>query len=294
MNILIIGGNSYIAKNFIKKYQNKYNITTISRSATGFEQNIICKDYFDIAEDILASTDVIINCAAIVHNQKKKVSPDEYMKVNYELPVHIAKQAKKAGVNIFIQLSTMSVYGNDEYIDRSTKENPLTPYGKSKLAADMELQKLSDTSFKVAILRFPMVYGPGAPGNIASLIKLIKTGLPLPLYDTKNQRTFTYIENLLSYLNAVIEKQVEGILLLGDLQSISTSELVQSISSSMNKKTILFKLPKWLCNILTIFVPGIMTKLYGSCVIDSSDSLAKLGDIEIISWKDGISNILKN
>ena len=78
------------------------------------------------------------------------------------MTIEVAKKAKKDKVKQFIFLSSMSVYGLEVgTITSETLPNPNTNYGKSKLMAEEALNKLSDDSFKVVILRPPMVYGEG-------------------------------------------------------------------------------------------------------------------------------------
>lgn len=73
----------------------------------------------------------------------------------------------------------MSVFGiNKGIITQSTKPNPKSNYGKSKLLADIEIEKIADEPFKVAILRPPIVYRNGCKGNYQRLKKLaLKTPL---------------------------------------------------------------------------------------------------------------------
>ncbi|MFD3081114.1 NAD-dependent epimerase/dehydratase family protein, partial [Streptococcus agalactiae] len=123
------------------------------------------------------------------------IDPDLYQKVNTELPIELANLAKEAGVDQFIFLSSMSVYGNEEsLISSATKANPSTCYGKSKLAAEAGLKALQSDHFKILIMRPPMVYGPKATGNYARLSKLSKVTPIFPKIG--NQRSMIFIDNL--------------------------------------------------------------------------------------------------
>lgn len=90
--------------------------------------------------------------------------------VNHNLPVEIAVKAKKSGVSQFIFMSTAAVFGSKSIIiNKDTKPEPDTYYGISKLAAEEELVKLGGTNFRVCIVRPPLVYGKGCPGNFQTL-----------------------------------------------------------------------------------------------------------------------------
>src|SRR5699024_4004170 len=70
-------------------------------------------------------------------------------------------------------LSTMSVYGlNEGIINEHTPLKPKTHYGKSKLQAEERIKLLATDTFKVAIIRPPMIYGKGCKGNYQRLRKL--------------------------------------------------------------------------------------------------------------------------
>lgn len=168
-NLLISGANGYLGSSFINQYSDKYNFEKFS---------LLTQKLEDIIFD---SMDVVLHCAALVH-QKVEHPYTKYYEVNVEYPLKLAKLAKENGVKQFVFISTIAVYGEDEEkLDENTVCNPITPYGKSKLEAEKELLKLSDDSFVVSIIRPPMVYGKDAPGNIDSLIKLVKKLPIIPL-----------------------------------------------------------------------------------------------------------------
>ena len=101
--ILIIGGSSFVAKNFIRLHQEDYDIKTISRSKTGFTNEVCYSDFFNIGEEEFKGVSIVINCAAIVH-QQKKIADKVYNNINFELAIKLAEKAKKSNVKTFIKL----------------------------------------------------------------------------------------------------------------------------------------------------------------------------------------------
>ena len=281
--ILLLGGNSYIAKEFLKIYSADFEFIAIKRDNS-------FSNYFDLTEDDFKDIDTVINFTAIVH--QKDIESKIYFDVNFDLAIFLAETAKKTKVKQFIQLSTIAVYGDEvSYIDSKTKENPSTAYGKSKLKADKYLLNLIDENFKVAIVRPPMVYGFNAPGNMKSLSKLIGTHLPLPLKNFTNKRSFIYIENLLNLIYLLVQKKSDGIFLVKDKEDVSIGELSLLIKNKRKSKSILFPFPLWLLNKF-ITKSGLLRKLYGNLVINDSLTEKKLGRYAMIDFKDGISNML--
>lgn len=151
--ILIAGAGSYIGvsfKNYMNQYKNDYIVDTLDLKSKSWRK----KNFSDY--------DVIFHVAGIAHIKETKENTELYYKVNKDLTIEVAKKAKKDKVKQFIFLSSMSVYGLEVgTITSETLPNPNTNYGKSKLMAEEALNKLSDDSFKVVILRPPMVYGEG-------------------------------------------------------------------------------------------------------------------------------------
>ncbi|WP_105123120.1 glycosyltransferase [Streptococcus suis] len=97
---------------------------------------------------------------------------------------YVAKIVKQAGVGQFIFMRSIIVYGDstsgERVITKLTKPNPSDFYGDSKWQVEQKLNKLSDNTFKVVIIRPPMIYGKGSKGNYPKLSKLAQRTLIFP------------------------------------------------------------------------------------------------------------------
>jgi len=291
-NILILGSDSYIAQKFISQYSNNYSIVGISRVKTGIANEYVIKDFTEINANVFNDVEVVFNFAAIVHRsdiKKEKI----YDEVNYHLAILNAQKAKKAGVKLFIQMSTIAVYGNASDISIDTPCSPQNAYGRSKLKADNELLKMQDDIFKVAIFRLPMVYGGGkAPGNMMRLIGLADKGFPLPFKGINNNRDFINVNNLIQYLNIVAEKQLSGIYLISDKEPVSIEYLLFIISKYLGKKVSLIKIPKWFLELLRLILPNEFVKLYGMLRVHPNFPNEKL--INRFTVEDGIREMVES
>ena len=290
MKILIIGSDSFIAQKFVC-YSDINLLQGISRTKVQTNCDIVIKDFFKIDEYFFEGMDIIINFAAIVHRPDIK-DPDIYNEVNHKLTIINAKKAKNAGVKLFIQMSTIAVYGNSQNISINSSYQPQTPYGISKLKADEALLKMQDDHFKVAIIRPPMVYGGGkAPGNMLRLINLANKGIPLPFKGINNKRDFIHVNNLIQYLSIIAEKQLDGIHLISDHQPVSTEYLLNTISKYLDKKVPLIKIPKIGLKLLKKFRPKDYEKLFGSITIETNFPFENL--INRHSVEEGISEMIE-
>lgn len=194
--ILLTGASGFIGSRFLELLGAEYDIKTVS-----FQHSTV-------EELNLERIDCIVHLAGKAH-EMKETEERLYFEVNYELTKSLADKARLQGVPHFIFISSVKVYG--EYIDGELNEtSPCTPddaYGRSKLMAEKYLQSIQNETFKVAIVRPPMVYGPGAKGNIIKLMQLASTKYPLPFGNIQNQRSVVFVDNLVLLLQAIAEKK---------------------------------------------------------------------------------------
>lgn len=232
--VLITGANSYIGtsfENWIK--ENETNI---------------CVDTLDMLTDAwkeadFSSYDAVFHVAGIAHADVGKVSDEQkalYYKVNAGLTEECAKKAKAEGVKQFVFMSSIIVYGESAGIGKErviTKDTPLTPanfYGDSKVKAEEAIRPLSDETFKVVILRPPMIYGKGSKGNYPLLSKMAKK---LPFFpNVKNERSMLYIGNLCKLIACVIKREEEGIFYPQNKEYVNTGKMVKHIAKVNGKK----------------------------------------------------------
>lgn len=266
-NIAIIGSDSFIASKLYESISTQFCVQLFSRESSN-KRNEIIKELFEISLEDFININVVINFAAIVHQPKLK-NDKLYKKVNTELPIHLATNAKKAGVKHFIQMSTIAVYGNTTEININSIERPNNIYGLSKFNADKQLISLQDENFKVSIIRPSMVYGGGiAPGNLLNLIKTSEKGIPMPFKGIKNKRDFINVNNLVHSIKAIIENNITGIIIPTDKEPISTEQILFLIKKYSSKKIRIFKIPKLLMVLIKVIRPNLYKKVFGNLKID--------------------------
>lgn len=230
--ILITGANSYIGQSFeqyMLQYKDAYQVDTLDMIGDGWRE----------AE--LSGYDVIFHVAGIVHQKETDENRDLYYKVNRDLVEELAQKAKTAGVSQFVFMSTMSVYGMESgVITPDTKPAPVNLYGKSKLEAEGLLNALQDESFTVTVLRPPMVYGKGCPGNFQMLLTLVKKSPVFPA--VKNCRSMIFIDNLCAFVHLVIEKKCSGVFFPQNRECANTTEIARIMAKVLQRKVFFSRL----------------------------------------------------
>lgn len=238
--ILITGANSYIGtsvEKYLAQWPDQYQVDTIDMIDGSWR------------EKSFTGYDSVFHVAGIAHISTKKLNEDQkrnYWLVNAELPVEVAAKAKHEGVKQFIFLSSMSVYGkhgsikHPVVITKDTSPNPKNIYGESKLAAEQGLEKLKSSDFLVAILRPPMIYGPGCKGNYQTLMKGAKK---LPFFpDIENQRSMLHIDNLCKVIKKSLDGKVSGLYFPQDEHYACTSVMVKEMAKKSGHKIIMTKI----------------------------------------------------
>lgn len=259
--ILITGANSYIGTSFEKymaQWPDQYQVDTVDMIDGTWRE----KDF--------SGYDCVYHVAGIAHSDSGKISPERaklYYVVNTDLTVETAKKAKAEGVKQFIFMSSAIVYGESAPIGKTkviTKDTPVSPansYGDSKVQAENGILPLNDDSFKVVILRPPMIYGPGSKGNYPVLSKLAQKLPFFPKVD--NQRSMLYIDNLMEFVRLMVENEEQGIFWPQNAEYSNTTELVKLIAEAHGKKIIIVPGFTWVLKLLS-HCTGLVNKAFGS------------------------------
>ena len=276
--VLITGAGSYIGESFqtyaAEHYSDNFSITTLDLLDPGWKD----ADF--------SSYDVVYHVAGIAHADVGKVSEatkEKYYEVNTDLAVEVAEKAKQDGVEEFIFMSSMIVYGDSapygkrKVIDANTVPEPANFYGDSKLQADVAVRELANNDFKVIVLRPPMIYGKGSKGNYPLLAKLAKT---LPVFpDVDNERSMLYIENLCEFLCQIMlieVKQNATVLMPQNGEWTKTAEMVREIAEVSGKKCVSLKtleLVVFICGKIPGKIGGLVNKAFGNMVYDQKISM---------------------
>lgn len=255
--VLITGANSYIGSSFhrwVDRWPHRYDVKRVSLRNRSWRDERFC-DF-----------DTVLHTAALVHTTRETLQ--RYLEVNRDLTLEVADKAKEAGVRHFIFLSTMGIYGLDAgHIDELTKPCPRTPYAQSKYQAEISLSGMSGDSFRVAVIRPPMVYGRGCPGNYRTMSKAISA---LPMFPSiNNVRSMIFIDNLSEMLRQVIDSTLTGPLWPQNDEYVNITHLAKLISQAKEKRLLFTKVLNPLTDIGLFFSPT-FRKVFGSLTYDMS------------------------
>lgn len=283
MNILITGAGSYVGtsvERWIKNHSN-YRVDTLD----------MLKDTWRDTD--FSQYDVVYHVAGIAHVNAKANMEALYYKVNRDLTIEVAQKAKEAGVKQFIFMSSMIVFHESrslqpEMITSDTKPCPNGFYGDSKLQAEKGLHELECDTFKVCILRPPMIYGPNSKGNFPRLIKLAAKTPIFP--DFHNQRSMLYIDNLAEFVLQAVNRQLAGTFYPQNCELSDTVEIIRYFAKAQHHHVYF---AKWLNPFVRIasHVLQPINKMFGTYYY--APEMSKMDfDYQLVSFEESLKHIL--
>ena len=285
--ILITGKDSFIGTSFekyTKQFADEYEVDTLDMLDPEWRS----KDF--------SGYDTVFHVAGIAHSDGGRISRERealYYSVNTDLTLEVAEKAKAAGVGQFIFMSSAIVYGKSapigkrKHITRDTPTSPANCYGDSKVKAEEGLLTLSSDSFRVVILRPPMIYGKGCKGNFLTMSKIARK-MPIFPY-VKNERSVLYIDNLSEFVRLMIDNGESGIFFPQNKEYMNTSLAVKLLGEAQGKRVRLLRGLTPVLRVCGVFI-GFVNKAFGNLTYDEKISEYEY-EYRIKSFEDSIFEI---
>ncbi|WP_367757310.1 NAD-dependent epimerase/dehydratase family protein [Flavobacterium sp. WC2430] len=237
MEVAITGASGFVGSNLKEYLQDTHTIQS-------FTVRYIPNQKFDLKEN------AIIHLAGKVHDLKKVSNTKDYYEANFELTKQLFDSFLESNASVFIFMSTVKAVADSVQgeLTEDVIPNPKTHYGIAKQQAEQYiLSQQIPYGKRVYILRPCMIHGPENKGNLNLLYQLVSKGLPWPLGDFDNKRSFLSIGNLCFVIKELLENTAipSGVYQVSDNESLSTNELIQLLGSSLGKKNRILNIPSY-------------------------------------------------
>ena len=243
----------------------------------------------------LEGVDAVIHSAGFTHGMSG-IPEDDYRLLNTEATIGLARAARRAGAKRFVFLSSIRAQSGptaETILTEADEPNPTDAYGRSKLAAE---RGLSELDLDWVSLRAALVYGPGVKGNIAQLMRLARSPLPLPLGGFAGRRSLLALENLSGAIETVLT--APGILrrplITADAEALTVGEMIAAMRDGLGRWRQVFPLPPVLFDFVlrSIGQGENYQRLSRSLVADPS-ALMGLGWAPRLTTSDGLSRLMR-
>lgn len=306
MRVLITGASGFIGQRLARTLQARSRPTRLvtrshSLSIPGAEMVMLQgagqkpKDWRQAVD----GCDAIVHLAARAHVLKDGAADPlvAFREVNLQLSLACAEAAIGAGVRRFVFVSSVGVHGNQTDSKPFAANDdlaPCTPYAQSKMEAERALKALcTGTEMELVVVRPPLVYGPRAPGNFASLLRALRRGLPLPLGAvTANRRSLVALDNLVDLLLTCIHHPAAAgeAFLVSDGEDLSTADLLLRMGKALGHPAKLVPVPPRLLHWCAVMLGKGDTaqRLLGNLQIDITHTRQTLGWTPPISVDEGL------
>lgn len=250
MLIALTGATGFIGRHLLHDLPVRgYKVRALLRRPTDVPVDCTSAVIGDIAKPFnmaaaLADVDAVIHLAGL-SQQASGTPEDDYRALNVDASVALAQAARRAGTRRFILLSSVRAQAGpaaDHVLTEAMEPAPTDAYGRSKLAAERGIAALD---IDWVALRLATVHGPGVKGNMARLLRLARSRLPLPLGSLSAPRSILALDNLAAAIDRVLAHPAElrRAVLVADPEPLTIAQMIAALRRGLGRPPGLVPVP---------------------------------------------------
>jgi len=299
--IALTGATGFIGRCLLRELPKRgYRVQVLLRRPTTLPPEATGAVVGDLARPqnlsaALRGVDAVIHSAGVAHAMSG-VPEDDYRALNTEATAALARAAERAGAKRFVFLSSIRAQSgpvSDAVLDEDMEPRPTDPYGRSKLAAEAALAELG---LDWVALRPVLVYGPGVKGNMAALLDLARSKLPLPLGGLAARRSLLSVDNLVAAVDTVLRASapLRRPLIVADAEPLTVPEMIAAMRHGLGRKPGLVPAPPRLIEAaLRAAGRGEAYERLAGSLVASPAALVNLGWQPRVTSQDGLANLAR-
>jgi nucleoside-diphosphate-sugar epimerase len=250
--LALTGGTGFIGQHLLRELTRRgYQVRVLLRRPTMLPADCTSAVIGDIARpqnmaQALADVDAVIHSAGLSVAASGRPE-DDYRVLNVEATIGLARAAQRAGVRRFVFISSIRAQAGTTDARPLTEEmeaRPTDAFGRSKLAAE---QGLATVGIDWVALRLATVYGPGVTGNMARLMRLAHSRLPLPFGALTARRSLLSLDNLADAVDCVLNADgpLRRPLIAADPGVLTVGEMIAAMRRGLGRRPGLVPIPSW-------------------------------------------------
>jgi UDP-4-keto-D-QuiNAc 4-reductase len=296
--ILVTGAGGFIGRALVERLASRGTpVIAALRRRTALPRGVEPR----LIGDLDARTDwpaLLRGARAVVHLASRAHAPVAEARRSIEdeaaIAAALARAAVEAGVERVVLLSSVKVLGDATAERPFRADQPAAPqdaYGIAKSCIETAMGAAARD--RLAIIRPPLVYGPGVKANFRAFIRLVDRGLPLPLAGIDNRRSLIFLENLIDLIETAIAHPAAagGVFLLRDDEEVSTPELARRVARALGRPARLFAFPPALLRLAASLAGrgAAAERLLASLRVDDQTTRQRLQWRPRVALDDGIA-----
>lgn len=285
--VLVTGADGFVGRAIVRRLRAEgHSVFEVTRARSG-EDVVAIGDIaeFDDWSKLTSGVAAVLHVAARAHIVAEPAAAPlaEFRRVNVEPTIRLASAAAMNGVGRFVFLSSIGVNGTFSTRPFCVRDqpDPTEPYALSKWEAERALLEVAaKTGMQITRVRPPLVIGAGVKGNLLRLLRLVDSGMPLPLGAVHNQRSFIDLEDLCDLLLlCLFDRRAGGELFLAaDDEHLSTPELLRRIAAGFSRRARVFSVPLSVLSLAAraLGAHAALERLTSSLLVDASHACVTL------------------
>jgi len=243
MKILVTGATGFVGRALIKQLSGKHDIYGLTRKKnitldheSQFQSLFVDWNRNDTIDAAVSGKDIVFHFAGEMFG---RFWHDFYVG-NVLNTKRIFEACLHRNVKAFVYLSSISAGGPSKahrILDETIPPEPNGLYGKSKLLAEKELQKMGrGSNIKVYIIRAPLIYGPGQSKYFSHFLSKILSGHISVVGNARCVRSLCFIDNLVNFFDLLLTKHthIGGLFYVSDQEIITVDELIHLVGEIAN------------------------------------------------------------
>ena len=251
--VLVTGGNGFIGSHLVESLVKKgVSVRCLVRKTSdlkwlnGIDIEWVQGDLksFDSLLPAVKDVDVVFHLGG----RTKVHANEDYHEANARGTENLMKAILKedSKINRFVYVSSQAVAGPSSTgtpVKESDTPNPLTPYGKSKLAGEETALKYK-SQLPITVVRPPTVYGP-RDMDVYEVFKIVKYGFKAVLGWRKRYFSMIYVEDLVEGLLLAAENKnaIGQIFFMVSDECVDYKQFVNHVASALKKKALFIHVP---------------------------------------------------
>ena len=239
----------------------------------------------------LAGVDAVVHTAGL-GPAMSGTPEDDFRTSNTEATLRLAEAAARARVPRFVFLSSIRAQTGPSAagpVTEADTPSPTDAYGRSKRDAELAL---AGTGLDWVALRPVLVYGAGAKGNVATLMRLARSPAPLPFGGLDARRSLVSVESLASAVATVLEAPgpLRHPLIVAEPDALSVPEMIAALRAGLGRGPGLVPIPPSLLGLACRLAGhGEAYDRLSTSLVARADGLTELGWSPATPTRDGLT-----
>jgi dihydroflavonol-4-reductase len=233
MRVGVTGASGFIGRHLVEHLTSRgVAVTPVIRPETPLEDAALASAFRGV--------DVVVHLAGVVSALDER----QFTTVNVDLTRVVATAARDAGARL-VHVSSLAAAGPAPASHprvESDPPNPVTPYGRSKLAGELAVKQID--ALRWTILRPGVVYGP-RDRALLPLFRMASRGV-LPLVGDRDAAyTFIHVRDVVRSIEAAIDADAHGeTMFVGHPRPVTTVEVLDGVRAAVGRRVAIVRVPE--------------------------------------------------